>query len=368
MDLNEWYNVLVALYVVAGLSYILSFGLGRSTLSRIVMTLWMIVILLYTANRPLDLGTDTIMYSNIFTMYKSGLPYEAIPVQQQINYFFFSLGQFSILFSDKFDIFLFIISAAFLLSTFISFKLIFRQSWHFPLFIFASTFIYYSFLFNLIRNSLIVGGVFWVLYLFFYNPTKWKRVLGLFVLLVLFLIHSSAGFIAVAILGASVLKTERQALFVWFAVLALSITGLDLFKIIQNLVYSLFPSSALAFKTGVYDQVNKVVGFRIDFVLYTILFGLIGYTISIKWKNPFYKSIVKWYLIQGSIFMLFFSFPYVDRIASLAWIGFPLLIGYPLVYWSGLRRYQFQISLATFIFGIANLILVARYDFHLALF
>ncbi|WP_255567397.1 EpsG family protein [Dyadobacter linearis] len=324
--------------------------------------------LLYTASRPLDLGTDTMMYSNVFNMYKTGLSYDAIPVQSQINYFFYSLGQISILFSTDFDMFLFLISAAFLVSTFIAFKLIFKKSWHLPFFIFASTFIYYSFLFNLIRNSLIVGGVFLALYLFFYSPTKWNRIWGFGVLILLFFIHSSAGFIAVAILGSSFLKNEKQALWIWFSVLALSMTGLDLFKMVQNLVYTFFPSSALAFKTGVYDQVTKETGFRLDFVLYTISFGLISYFISIRWKNPFYEAVVKWYLIQGSIFMLFFSFPYVDRIASLAWIGFPLLIGYPLAYWSGVRRYRFQISLAIFLFGIVNLILVARYDFHLALF
>ena len=368
MNINEWYNLLVSIYLIGGICYVFTFGIGKYKSAKFVMAIWLVALLFYTANRPIEVGTDTQMYSNVFAVHTSGISYDLIPVQQQINFAFFSITKFSALFSANFDFFLFVVSALFLFSTYIAFKLIFKQNWHLPFFIFASTFIYYSFLFNLIRNSLIVGGSFWALYLFFYNPTTRKRIFGSAVLLGLFLLHSSAAFIALAIIASSFLKSEKQALLIWFFVLALSIVGVDIFKTIQNLVYTFFPSSTLAFKTGVYDRVSKSTAFRLDFVLYTIFFGLIGYFVSTKWKDQFYASIVKWYLIQGSLFMLFFSFPYVDRIASLAWIGFPLIIGYPTIYWKGFRPYRFHLVFITFLFGILNLLLVARYDFHLELF
>lgn len=368
MNINDWYNLLFSIYIVCGICYALAFGLDAGKAPRIIMIFWILIILIFTANRPIDVGTDTQMYANIFELYSSDITYDYIPVHQQLSYFFYIVGKFASAIDKQFSIFVYCISGLFLASVYYAFKLIFGQKWHFPFFFFSSTFIYYSFLFNLIRNSLIVGGVFFVLYLFFFNPTAKRRVIGLILIVVLSFIHSSAGFVGLAILGSSFLKSEKQAFVVWFLTLTLAIFGADIFHYVQTTIISLFPNSALGYKTGVYDRVTKTTGFRVDFVLFTFLFGVVGYFVSVNWKNPFYANLVKWYLIQGSIFMLFFSFPYVDRIACLAWMGFPLIIGYPAVYWQGFKPYKLQIAFLTFLFGILNLILVARYDFHLELF
>jgi hypothetical protein len=368
MKINDWYDLLVIIYVLGSILYLLTFRINRTAAANAVMSLFIFAILIFTMSRPVEVGTDTQMYSNVFSVYATGIPYDEILVQQQVNYFFYLIGRLSASIDNNFNIFLLFVSGIFLYTTYRAFKLIFESNWHLPFFIFSSTFIYYSFLFNLIRNSIIVGGAFLALYLIFYNPTKRRRLFGGLTLILLFFIHSSAGFLAVGIVGASFLKSERTALICWFLTLGLSITGIDLFKTIQALVLQLFPASTLAYKTGVYRYVSKESGFRIDFVLFTLFFGLIGYFISINWKNPFYLAIVKWYLIQGSIFMLFFSFPYVDRIAAMAWIGLPLLVGYPTIYWKVLHPYKMQIAFLTFLFGLLNLIFVARYDFHLDLF
>lgn len=73
------------------------------------------------------------------------------------------------------------------------------------------------------------------------------------------------------------------------------------------------------------------IGFRYDFVLYSIVPVIIGY-ITLFRKNIIskeYSFMINYYLITNAIWMLCMYAQYTNRIAGLSWIMYPMLIIYP---------------------------------------
>ena len=366
IDNLGWYISLLVIYITYGSSYILTFGFNRNRAAGLITVVFLFACLIFAIAKPVTIGRDTVMYHDIYNAYASNLSYEDIPIERKVNYLFFLIGKFSAIFSTEFWVFQLLITSIFLYLVYKSFRMMFGELWHLAVLVLSSTFIFYGYLLNLLRNSLVVGGVFIVLYLFYFKPTFRKRVVSFLTLAFLTLIHSGAGFVGLSILLSTLMKNEKQALLFWMGILIISIFGVAVFKELQSLIINFDPTSSLAYKTSAYGEVVERTGFRLDFVLYTLTFGLMGYFISINWKDDFYKSIVKWYLVQGSFFMMMFDFPNVDRIASLAWQAFPILIGYPVLYWRPLKRHRLTIIATLIAFGILNLIMVAKYDFNLS--
>ena len=82
---------------------------------------------------------------------------------------------------------------------------------------------------------------------------------------------------------------------------------------------------------GIQDSYN--VGFRLDFVLYSLAPALFA---KYNMKNlvedlPLYNTIYRAYLLVNSLWLLLIRMPYTDRFAYLSWFMIPFLLLYPVL-------------------------------------
>lgn len=73
------------------------------------------------------------------------------------------------------------------------------------------------------------------------------------------------------------------------------------------------------------------VGFRIDFVIYSIMPVLMGYYVKYKYKlkDEFYDMMLNIYLTTNGIWMLCMYAEFTNRIAYLSWFMYPIVLIYP---------------------------------------
>ena len=74
-------------------------------------------------------------------------------------------------------------------------------------------------------------------------------------------------------------------------------------------------------------------GFRIDFILYSVVPIWIGYLMKYKYKveSSMYTSILNLYLCTNGIWLLCMYSDFTNRISYLSWFIYPVLLLYPFV-------------------------------------
>ena len=74
------------------------------------------------------------------------------------------------------------------------------------------------------------------------------------------------------------------------------------------------------------------VGFRIDFILYSVIPILIGrmYVLKYYFQDIWYKRIFHTYLLTNAVWLLVIRMAFTDRMAYLSWFLIPILLLYPL--------------------------------------
>lgn len=81
------------------------------------------------------------------------------------------------------------------------------------------------------------------------------------------------------------------------------------------------------------DKVAMVSGFRPDFILYSAVPIFLGYYLVKKYKlkSPYYDFIWNFYTIVNSVFLLCTYGSFINRIAYLGWLLYPIVLLYPFV-------------------------------------
>jgi hypothetical protein len=79
--------------------------------------------------------------------------------------------------------------------------------------------------------------------------------------------------------------------------------------------------------------VRYKVGFRWDFVLYSLIPIAAGwyYIVKQKFDDHLYKSIYSAYILANSFWLLVIRAPFSDRFAYLSWFLMPLILAYPVI-------------------------------------
>lgn len=74
-------------------------------------------------------------------------------------------------------------------------------------------------------------------------------------------------------------------------------------------------------------------GFRIDFIIYSLVPILVGsfYIFHQKYKSRFYTWLFNSYIMTNLLWILVITANYSDRFAALSWFLIPLLLTYPLI-------------------------------------
>lgn len=89
--------------------------------------------------------------------------------------------------------------------------------------------------------------------------------------------------------------------------------------------------SRSSYLTDSNDQYN--IGFRIDFIIYSMVPMLVGayYIFKRKFYDPFYRMLYNAYLLTNIFWILVIRANFSDRFAYLSWCMIPLVLIYPLL-------------------------------------
>jgi hypothetical protein len=201
---------------------------------------------------------------------------------------------------------------------------------------FFTSFMFYNYGVNTIRAGLAISFILLAL-LEYQNTTK----LLIFIVIAVGL-HFSMILPGAALVISKFFDRSKLYILIWFAAIILSLALGKYFE-------TFFQSLGLD-PSGVYlnaTQSNKVYnqGFRIDFLLYSLLPIALGYYYIYKkgFKDNFYSLIYNTYIISNSFWVLVIRANYSDRFAYLSWFLFPILLVYPLLKQKLLKNQNFKI-------------------------
>jgi hypothetical protein len=88
-------------------------------------------------------------------------------------------------------------------------------------------------------------------------------------------------------------------------------------------------------------------GFRLDFLIFSMIFILLGlyFKYKKKFNSSFFSYLLNTYIIVNSFWVLNIRALYSDRFAYLSWFIFPIIIIYPFIYSENVRNRKLKISL-----------------------
>lgn len=113
----------------------------------------------------------------------------------------------------------------------------------------------------------------------------------------------------------------------WFFCLILSV--INVASPLTDLIETLENEKMMKYMTD--EDSSYRTGFRIDFIVYSMIPIIIGgwFILKKKFIENKYLSIYRLYLITNAIWLLFIRIPYTDRVAYLSWFLFPYILILP---------------------------------------
>ena len=133
------------------------------------------------------------------------------------------------------------------------------------------------------------------------------------------------------LIASFIFKKERWCEWIWFLFLIISATT----SIVSDIMVLASGLDARAEELIDIDDTHEVynVGFRIDFVIYSLVpVAIAKYNMkNLIYEIPIYNTIYRTYLLINSLWLLLIRMPYTDRFAYLSWFMIPFLLLYPVL-------------------------------------
>ena len=189
---------------------------------------------------------------------------------------------------------------------------------------FLSSLIAWTTFHNALRQGLSLSMAFVAISL--WNKNKKKSLLFL-VLAILF--HNSAIFFFAAAVGVMFIKELKFYWGIWAGAFIFS-----LFNISEKILpfFSNINPKKFELYTSIYDESSYNVGFRIDFIAYSLIPFLVYYlTKKHLRQDEVYLNLLKWYILLNAFWLFCVRLPFSDRFALPSWLLFSTLIIYPLL-------------------------------------
>lgn len=343
-------------YIVITLCLIGKITLGRR-FNRNIDTLFAILISILLGctfgSRPIDIGSDTFVYSTWFNDIKGHTIGEvakfAFGSDPIIRMLFWIFGKFA-----SVEVTLGFVSFLFTFLCYYFSKRICETAGYgsgFVLFLITLySFTAFNCEINIIRAGLGIG--FWLIFTInlFKKDLKSTIIYGV---LAFFTHFSTIIFIILAILAYKIRFNINKYMLLTMAILVLSFIGISVLQFINFDIFNLE-------KTDHYvkniSKTNYVVGFRFTFAIYNIVFLTIPFFLK-KYMDELEKYYFRLYALSTMIFFLWFAVPYSDRIGSFSWFLIPMLVYVPLVRCFGSN--SMIVTLSCLIWGIINYCIVA---------
>lgn len=330
------YNILICtLCVLTALLYSFSnenkHSIGKnSKLTNMFGVLLLITVTIFLGLRPVDLAfVDTKLYAD---MYQIVDEYEKIDWDS--NWMWngiivtckrlgFTVNQYFLL-----------IESIYIGSIFVVCFLIMRNNFWLAVLFCLSSFSFYSYGVNGIRNGMCCHLVLLGMCLFL-ERKKVMKVIAILLFFFSFTIHRSTLLPIVCIIASFYIKDTKKTIAIWGASIIVSlIFGNAIGNFIQT--FGIFEDK-LNYLTDLEEtEISgsfSHTGFRFDFLLYSAVPILMVWYLTIKrnFNDNMYNLIANTYILANAFWIMVIRASYSNRFAYLSWFIYPIVIAYPLI-------------------------------------
>lgn len=263
---------------------------------------------------------DTSTYAQVFKMLQNG---EEVTIRK--DYMFNYFMKWCSNFMDVHGFFL-LVDFLYILPCFLFSQKYFGRYWFFAIFMFITSFSFWSYGVNGLRNGL--GTSFFILGLYFYN----RKVMMYACFLLGYFMHASIFIPVTAFIVSGLYKNPKVYLYVWLASIPLSLAGGSTWT-------AIFGSLGFEDRTGGYltnSEENlkqfSQTGFRWDFLMYSASATFAGWYFIFKKKitDSFYIHLFGTYCIANAFWILVITAAFSNRFAYLSWFMMAPVIAYPM--------------------------------------
>lgn len=246
------------------------------------------------------------------------------------------------------DAFFIVTSFIYCLSYYLFSRKIIRKEYVYFLVICSTGFLgFWGYGVNTIRNGFALG----LCLIALSRNNKYSKIL---IFMVAILCHKSVALIVVAYYMSIHLRNCKYYVYFWIICFIVSALGFSL------LSYADFFEDERLSSFSEWSRDNYQIGFRIDFILYSVIPAFIAYYNIKKTmaKDQVYCQLFNMYLVINAFWLLVIRMAFTNRIAYLSWFLIPFLLIYP--YSNAIRltvRRKFFMTMILLMFIILNLIL-----------
>ena len=263
---------------------------------------------------------DTYNYAKAYELLQQG-----VDVKIKSDYLFNYLMKFCSSFMDV-HLFFLLIDGLYIVPCFLFSQKYFGRYWFFAMFMFISSFSFWTYGTNGLRNGLATS--FFIMGLYFYN----KKYSMYFWFVLGYFMHASLVIPIAAFIVSGFYKNPMIYLYIWLLAIPLSLVG---GSSLSTLMATLgFEDRTAGYLTNSDENMSQFsqTGFRWDFLLYSGAAVFAGaYFIFIKKiKDSFYIHIFGIYCIANAFWILVITAAFSNRFAYLSWFLMPAIIAYPI--------------------------------------
>lgn len=169
------------------------------------------------------------------------------------------------------------------------------------------------------------------------SGNNYEKIFALFLMFCAYNIHHSTILPCLcAIFALLFIKDTKYAIYFWIASIFISaVAGTYVTELFVNLGFDdrLEHYANLDEFGEVKESVNVKAGFRIDFILYSIMPIIMAWYVTIKrnFKDLTYHIISTTYILANAFWIMVIRSEQSNRFAYLSWFIYPLVIAYPLL-------------------------------------
>lgn len=324
---NKIYFYIILVFVLSVYFNCVSAKMGTNTSSKtmsIIGLLLLLFVFFYIALRPIS-----VEFGDMWTYYKHFLDLQA---GGATDFKKDPLFEYMILFFSKFsspELFFFFCAILYVLPLYIVSKKLFNDYWVYSFIILVSTFSFWAYGVNGIRNGFATS-------LFLLAICYNNKILKFAIFLAAALFHKSLILPIIAYFISLNYKNSKTYFYVWILVIPVSFL---LGSVLENFFLNLGFGGAESLNTYLteFDEESEgetiTVGFRWDFILYSasVVYAAYYYIIKRNYKDEFYSQLVNIFLICNSLWILIIRANYSNRFAYLSWFMLGVVVIYPLL-------------------------------------
>lgn len=169
------------------------------------------------------------------------------------------------------------------------------------------------------------------------SGNKWEKLIAVALMFSAYNIHHSTALPSLCAISALLfVKDTRWAIYFWLASILIS-------AVAGNYLTEFFVNMGFDDRMGNYanlDENGEVmassdynVGFRVDFILYSIMPIIMAWYVTVKrnFKDKMYNIIANTYILSNAFWVMVIRSEQSNRFAYLSWFIYPLVIAYPLL-------------------------------------